>query len=135
MTIQEFMTTKIEYISADRSVYDAIERMVDLRIRSLVVRFDQGEDGYGVVTARDILFKVFAEKKNPRELKISEIASRPIFSVDSTTPFGEATRIMKAHNIARVFATHEGRIVGVVSVMDLMAGSLILRARGEHVSG
>jgi len=39
MKIDEFMTTRIATIDADRSVYDAIEKMVDRRIRSLLVKF------------------------------------------------------------------------------------------------
>jgi hypothetical protein len=35
------MTTRIERVDADRSVYDAMEKIVELRIRSLLVRFDR----------------------------------------------------------------------------------------------
>lgn len=53
MNVEEFMTTRIELVDADRSVYDALEKMVDLRIRSLLVRFGRKKLDYGVITARE----------------------------------------------------------------------------------
>jgi len=41
MKVQEFMTTNIKFVDAEESAYDAIEKMVDRRIRSLVVRFNK----------------------------------------------------------------------------------------------
>lgn len=135
MNVKEFMTTRIEVIDSDRTVYDAVEKMVDRRIRSLVVRFEKGNDRYGVITARDVVYKVLSEGINPRDVKISEIASRPIVCVDEDTSFDEAAKMMKESHFARIFVCREGRIVGVVSLLDVMSGSLILRARGAYVSG
>jgi hypothetical protein len=63
MKLLEFMTTRIESIDCDSSAYDAIERMVDRRIRSLVVAFPGEETDYGVITARDVVFKVLTPRR------------------------------------------------------------------------
>ena len=47
MKVHEFMVKKIEFIDANKSVYDAVEQMVDRRIRSVVVRFPGKETDYG----------------------------------------------------------------------------------------
>ena len=47
MSVEEFMTTRIELVDADRSVYDTMEKMVDLHIRSLLVRFGRKKLDYG----------------------------------------------------------------------------------------
>ena len=44
MKAKEIMNRKIEYIEFDATVYDAIEKMVDKRIRSLVVKPKDEED-------------------------------------------------------------------------------------------
>ena len=54
MKVHEFMTTKIEFIDGNKNVYDAVERMVDRHIRSVLVRFAGKEGDYGVLTTRDI---------------------------------------------------------------------------------
>jgi CBS domain-containing protein len=135
MNVKEFMTTRIEKIDSNRTVYDAIEKMVDRRIRSLVVRFEKETDPFGVITARDIVYKVLSEGKNPMGIKVAEIASRPVTCVDVNTGFDEVAQIMKNSHFARIFVCQEGRIIGVVSLLDVMSASLILRARGSYVSG
>ncbi len=66
MKIYDFMTTTIEFVDAAGSVYDALEKMVDRRIRSLVVKFREKDPSYGVITARDIVFKVLAKGEDPK---------------------------------------------------------------------
>jgi CBS domain-containing protein len=134
MKVHEFMKIKIEYIEGSRSVYDAIEKMVDRRIRSLVVRFTQDEARHGVVTARDIVFKVLAKGINPNDIKVSQVASKPLVCIDKDMDLDDAATLMGKSGIARVFVCEEDKIIGVVSLMDFMTASLIMRARGEHVS-
>ena len=133
MKVTEFMTRKIEMIESDKSVYDAIERMVDKRIRSLLVQFPDNDQDNGVITARDVVFKVLAKGIDPNNIKVSEIASRPILSVDQNMDFDEAAKIMGESNVARAFVNANGRIIGVVALMDVMTATLIAKARGEHV--
>lgn len=132
MKVTEFMTTRIESIDAERTVYDAIERMVDLRIRSLLVIFPGDDKNDGVITARDVVFRVLAQGKDPRAIRIADIASRPIMCIDKDTTLDKAESLMESNGIARVFICDREAIIGVLSLLDVMAGVLILRARGEH---
>ena len=134
MKVYEFMTTRLESVDSAKSVYDAVEKMVDRRIRSLLVRFPGDDMQDGVITARDVVYKVLAQGKDPQAVKVSEIASRPISCVSKDLPLREAAELMEQDGVARLFACDGNRIVGVLSMMDAMAAMLILRARGEHVS-
>ena len=134
MKLLEFMTTRIESIDCDSSAYDAIERMVDRRIRSLVVAFPGEETDYGVITARDVVFKVLAKGINPKETKASEIASRPLVCVDKDGELDDVANAMQEADVARVFVCDSGKIIGVVSLIDLMAATLVRRARGNDLS-
>lgn len=134
MKIAEFMTTRIEYIDADKSVYDAVEMLVDRRKRSVVVRNTPKDNTYGVVTARDVVFKVLAKGLNPKEVKVSEIASGPLVCMSADAEFDEAALIMEKNGIARIYVCDQGEILGLVSLLDLMSAELIMRARGDNVS-
>lgn len=134
MKLTEFMTTKIEYIEPEATVYDVVEKMVDRRIRSLVVGSSKKNDGHGVITARDVVFKVLAKGIDPSQMKADELASKPLFCIDQDASLADALELMEQHNVARVFVCRDGHIAGVVSMMDIMWAVLILRARGGHVS-
>jgi CBS domain-containing protein len=132
MKVWEFMTKKIEWISADDTVYDAIERMVNKRIRSLAVFYPESPDQRGVITARDVVFKVLGEGKDPKKTKIRDITCKPIICISKDEDMEKVMEIMKEFNIARVFVCGDGEIIGVVALMDVMYASLIDRARSNH---
>jgi CBS domain-containing protein len=137
MQIHEFMTTKIEAIDSDRSVYDAVEIMVDRHLRSLAVKVP-GKSGQaaidGVVTARDVVFKVLAKGIDPRNVKVSEIAARPIVCIQQQMDIEDAATLMERSNIARLFVCDGEKVIGIISLLDIMAAELISRARGNHDS-
>ena len=134
MKIKEFMTTKVEFVGVDGSVYDAVEKMVDRRIRSVVVRLKEENIDYGVITARDVVYKVLSKGMDPRSTKASEIASKPIVCVEKDIDVLDAAEVMEKSKIARVFVREGENIVGVVALLDIMSAALIMRARGDHVS-
>lgn len=134
MNVKEFMTTKIEFIDGGRTVFDAVETMVNRRIRSLVVKVKGKESIQGVLTARDVVFKVLAKGLNPKDVKVSEIASKPIVCSDGDLDFEGAATLMEKSRIARIFICEKDKVIGLVSLLDLMAAELIMRARGNHDS-
>ena len=133
MNVQDIMTTRIEFVDAESSVYDAVEKMVDKRIRSLLVKYPGKDINNGVITARDIVFKVFSKGINPNDVKNSEIASKPVICIDQGTDLIEAAKTMMKSNIARVFVCDGDKIIGVAALVDLMSAALLMRARGEYV--
>ncbi len=134
MKVEEIMNKKIEYIESDATVYDAIEKMIDKRIRSLVVKLKDKKDVYGVITVRDIVFKVISKNLEPNKVKVEEIASKPLVCVDKDIEIEHVIKLMEKFNIARVFVREEKKILGVVALLDVMAGSLIKRVREGWVA-
>lgn len=127
---KDIMNRRLETIPEDASVYDAIERMIDKRIRSLLVVPKGSNTDYGVVTVRNIIFKVIALKKDPHQVKIGEISSKPIVCVYEETPVEEILDLMSRNNFARIFIKNkEERIVGVVSFFDVLTHVLVEKAK------
>jgi len=134
MKIDEIMVKKLESVEANAPVYDAIEKMVDRRIRSILVKPKDEKDVYGIVTARDIVFKVIGKNLDPSKIRVEEIASKPVICVNRDMEIEHVINLMNKFNIARVFI-HEGKeIIGVVSLLDVMAAALIERAKGGRVA-
>ncbi len=63
-------------------------------------------------------------------VKISEIASSSIMCLEEDVDLYNAASMMVESDIARLFVCKGGKIFGVISLIDIMAGSLIVRARG-----
>ena len=134
MKIHEVMVKKLESIEANAPVYNAIERMVDRRIRSILVKPKDERDVHGIVTVRDIVFKVIGKNLDPNKIRIDEIASKPVISIDKDMDVEHVINLMNKFNIARVFVSDGKEIIGVASLLDILAASLIEKARGGHVA-
>ena len=110
------ITTDVETLSND-----AIKLMVEKNISALVVT--RGGEPVGMITDRDILRKCCLAA-SCMKVKVGEIMSKPLVTVDCNTPINKATEIMTEKNIRRLLVTEEGKIVGVVTQKDLMRGTL-----------
>jgi len=120
LKVEDVMNKRLEFIDANSSVKEAIDLMLEKRIRSLLVKPRNEMDCYGVITVRDIVFGVFANDLKPEDVRVGDIASKPIVTVPKGTELMNVVRFMKRFNIARVFVLDDGKIVGVVSLMDIM---------------
>lgn len=131
LKVKHIMNTKLETISPEASVYDAIERLIDKRIRSLLVLPKDEKDVYGVVTVRDIVFKVLAKNLNPHQIKVENIASKPVITIDKETELLDLMNLMEKFNIARLFVQEDRKVIGVVALLDVLSAVLIERAKNK----
>ncbi|OGW37123.1 MAG: histidine kinase [Nitrospirae bacterium RBG_13_39_12] len=132
MKIDEIMTKKLETIEADAPVYDAIELMIDKRIRSLLVKPSDEKDVSGVITVRDIVYKALGKNLDLNKTKVGEITSKPLVCIDKGMDVEYAVNLMTKFNITRVFICDGKEIIGIVSLLDVMSAELIKRAREGH---
>lgn len=105
-------------IESDASVYDAVKRMVDRNVGSLLVTVNGRIEG--IVTERDYLRRVTLEGRNDRETPVAEIMSSPMIVVTPETSVDECMSIMTDRRIRHVPVVDEGEIVAVVSIGDVV---------------
>jgi len=127
MKVEDVMNKRVEFVDANATVLDVIERLVNKRIRSVVVRPKDERDTYGVVTVRDVVYKCLAKSLDPQKLKAHEIASKPLITVEKDLDLEYVLKLMEKFNIARVFVKEKNEIIGVISLMDIMSAYLLRR--------
>jgi CBS domain-containing protein len=132
MKVVEIMTKKLETIEVDAPIYDAIEKMIDKRIRSLLVKPNDDKDVHGVITVRDIVNKALAKNLDLNKTKVKEITSKPLVCVDKGMDVEYAINLMSKFNITRVFVNDGKEIIGIISLLDVMSAELIKRAKEGH---
>lgn len=120
MNVSEIMVAEIEKISPNAKVSEAISLMLKEGIRSLIVIPESGEDVYGIATARDVVYKVLAKGLNPNEIEVKSIATKPLVSIDAHYSVTHAARLMANLGLARLVVAESGKIVGIVTLMDVL---------------
>ncbi len=116
--VADAMCGRVEFIDSNASVLEAIEKVVFKQIGALVVK-ENGKPS-GVVTLRDIVLRCLAKGSDPRDVKVSEIASKPLITVKEYTPIDEVPILLEKHKITRVFVEENGNIIGYVSLLELL---------------
>jgi CBS domain-containing protein len=105
-------------IDADASVLEAVRLMVEENVGSLLVT-ERGEI-IGIVTERDYLRRVTLEGRIETETRVGEIVSSPLIVADYETTVDECMALMTDRRIRHVPVVDEGRVIGLVSIGDLV---------------
>jgi len=104
-------------LDEDTLIIDAVKVMRDKGVSSVFVTqsrkngYEKGEqptnNPIGIVTERDILYRVIAENKGPFKVTIGEIMSSPVVAVDEGVSVKEAISLMRRKHIRRLLVTWE----------------------------
>ena len=65
------------------TVHEALERMREEQVYSLVVKRRRPGDEYGLIVVSDIANKVIAENRSPDRVNVYEIMSKPVVTVSA----------------------------------------------------
>jgi signal-transduction protein with cAMP-binding, CBS, and nucleotidyltransferase domain len=104
-------------IDAEASVLEAVRRMVKMNVGSLLVT--DGGEVTGIVTERDYLRRVTLEDRT-HEAPVREIMSSPLIVVTPESTVDECMALMTDRRIRHVPVVEEGKVVGLVSIGDLV---------------
>lgn len=105
-------------IDSDASVYDAVKRMVERNVGSLLVTVNGRIEG--IVTERDYLRRVTLEGRKDRETRVGEVMTSSLIVVTPETSLDECMSVMTDRRIRHVPVVDDGEIVAVVSIGDVV---------------
>ena len=117
MKAVEAMRTSIVTVEEGVSVAEASLGMYK-KGEGCAVVLRQGKP-FGIVTERDVTWKVAAKGLNPNSVRVAEIMSTPLVTIDPNADLTEAAKIMKKHKIRRLAVVKEGTLHGVLTANDV----------------
>ena len=117
--IGDYMISPILSIDLESSVQEAAQFMVAHNIGSVLVK--EFEEYVGIVTETALTRKVLGKGLNAESTPVSKIMTSPILSLDCYLPVEEANRFMHKNKIRHLAVTEEEKIVGILSVKDLVS--------------
>ena len=115
--LDDVVSKNVCHMAHDESILDVCKIMYDKRIGSVVVNGKGSE--YGMFTERDLVFKVLNNKVQLDE-PIELYSSFPLITAKDGVLANEAASIMALHHIKRLALTSDEKIVGLVTVRDIV---------------
>lgn len=107
----------VETIGRDATVLDAVDRMNDKRIGSLLVM--NGDQPVGIFTERDVLVRVVAGRRDPAMTTVGEVMSVELVTVTPATPVDEVMGIMTETRCRHLPVMEGARVLGLASIGDV----------------
>ena len=105
-------------IPPDSSVYDAIKLMAEKEVGALLVM--EGEQLVGIISERDYARKVILQGRSSRTTPVRDIMTKRVLYAGPDQTIEECMAIMTDKRIRHLPVCHDGRVIGVVSIGDLV---------------
>jgi len=115
--IKDYMQKDIATVDVGVSALEASKLMMKKAVGYLIV-IDKAQP-VGIVTERDLVWKVMAEEREPLKVNVSEFMSAPLITVNPDATIRDAMRIMAKHKIRKLPVVRNNAIYGIFTTRDL----------------
>lgn len=112
------MRTTMETIARERTVLEAAQTMAEKRIGSLLL-LAAGEM-VGIATETDLVGKVIAARLPASSTSVGAVMNYPLIQIDINRTVRDASRLMAEERVRHLAVTEENKVVGLLSVRDLV---------------
>lgn len=116
-SVREVMTSGVRAVSPSQSLAEAAEVMKGEDVGSVPV-VQEGRLA-GIVTDRDIVTRAVAERRDPQTVKVDEVASHELVTVEPEQDLDEALALMARHQVRRLPVVEGGQLVGMLAQADV----------------
>jgi CBS domain-containing protein len=124
MKVQDIMSRHVEFIDPGAPVKDAAVLMGELDVGGLPVGTPERIEG--ILTDRDILYRVVARGLHCSSVRVREILSRPVVTCGEDDTLQTAMDVMASNHIRRMpVCGAGGAVTGWITLADLSRKLLI----------
>jgi signal-transduction protein with cAMP-binding, CBS, and nucleotidyltransferase domain len=107
-------------LQADTSALEAARQMKAKRHGFAIIASSSGSPE-GIVTEWDYLSKVVAEGKDPARVKLAEIMTSSLVSVDAGEGLDQVAQLMAQKGIRRVLVLKDHTVLGVITASIMLS--------------
>ena len=122
--VRDVMKAQFDMVDGLATVAEAMQAMVHIETKCLIVRKRHEDDEYGIVTLADIARQVLAVDRAPERVNIYEIMTKPVIQVSPDMDIRYCARLFSRLDINRAPVVEDGRVIGIVGYTDLVLKGL-----------
>jgi CBS domain-containing protein len=117
--VSDYMVENPVTVSPITSVLLVARLMKEKQIGSIIIERDMLP--LGIITERDLVWRVISEEKDVYALYASDICSKPVVTIGENLFIEDAVGLMRVHKIRRlVVVNRDGLISGIITSDDVL---------------
>ena len=128
--VRHAMSSDLKTAKPDMTAADAAGLMRNYDTGVIPVVDDDGTL-LGLVTDRDLVVRVIADREDASEVRLRDIATKSVVTATPDMNISDARDLMAEHKIRRLPVMKDDRIVGIVSLGDVAMADASKRAVGD----
>ena len=109
---------EVWHITADNTVYEAIQAMASKKVGALLVMKRLTLEG--IISERDYAREVILKGRSSTDTRVAEIMTSSVISVPSSESVESSVAVMTENHIRHLPVVDENKVVGVLSIGDLV---------------
>lgn len=118
MKVKDIMTRNVKVVESDSTIQEVAEIMKELEVRDLPVIM--GKDIVGIITDRDIVVKVVANRMIPKEAKVVEGMTKGLYVCAEDDNIELAAKLMVKNEVRYLLVMNRYKsLAGIVSLEDM----------------
>ena len=117
-TIKDYMNQDVKTIAVDATLQELSQAFVAQGISTLLVK--EGDNYVGIVSDKRLAREGIAKGLNTETTPVRTIMRANMLTIESDLPVREAQTMMKSNGVRHLVVTEQGKIVGIVSISDLI---------------
>ena len=118
--VRDVMKSNFDTVDGLDTVQTALDKMIHVETKSLIVKKRHEHDEFGLVTLSDIARQVLAMDRAPERVNIYEIMTKPALTVSPEMDIRYCARIFSRFDLSRAPVEENGDVVGIVSYTDMV---------------
>ena len=120
VTVREVMSQRYVRVSGTDTLAEAFLHMREADAQCMIVERRDESDEYGLVLHTDIARKVIGPDRSPERVRIYEIMSKPVLSVQPGMNIRYASRLFERFRIRVAPVVEAGEVIGVVTDLEIV---------------
>ncbi|MGD8589483.1 MAG: CBS domain-containing protein [Chromatiales bacterium] len=122
--VRDVMKPHFDLVDGMDTVKTALENMLHVGTKSLIVKKRHAEDELGIVLLSDIARKVLAADRAPERVNIYEIMTKPVITVSPDMDIRYCARLFSRFDLSRAPVVEDGEVIGIISHTDMVLKGL-----------
>ena len=122
LKVGDIMTKNVVVVALGDDLFEAAKLMKKNEIGSVIIVDSlEKKRAKGIITERDIVYKVLVKRIDPYKTKVDDVMSKPLRVVKPDTTLEDAAKAMKENRIKRLpVVNDDNELIGVISEGDIM---------------
>lgn len=119
--VGDIMSTNLLTVGRKDNLQKASKMMKDYRIEAVLVSGGKKTICVGILTAKDIIYKVVAIGKDVKNTRVEDVMTKKLITITPKMTIEDAAMLMKKNDIRRLPVVNEknNEIVGIITESDI----------------